>query len=79
MDNKSEDSSDFEVVAASLIQKKKSGPQVWSSTMYKKDYQDMWLGFFFPSSFRQPPSTEQKTAQRLCCTFGGPAEAYKVV
>jgi len=28
MDNKSEDSSDFEVVAASLIQKKKSGPQV---------------------------------------------------
>ena len=26
MDNKSEDNSDFEVVAASLIQKKKSGP-----------------------------------------------------
>ena len=46
----------------------------------------MWLQERLPrhvavssSSFRQPPSDGQKTARRLCCTFGGSAESYKIV
>ena len=35
-------------------------------------------GFFFMLG-SQPPCNEQKAAQRLCCTFGRPAESYKVV
>ena len=47
------------------------------STMYKKDYHDRWP-FLLLFCVRLPPSNEQKTAQRLCCTFGGSAESYKV-
>ena len=35
--------------------------------------------FFFFMLGSQPPCNEQKTAQRLCCTFGRSAESYKVV
>ena len=75
MDDASEDNSDFKVVAASLIQKKKSGP-----TSVKQHYvQERLPRHLAVSSFRQTPSNEQKTARRLCCIFGGPAESCKVV
>ena len=35
--------------------------------------------FFFLVLGSQPPCNEQKATQRLCCTFGGSAESYKVV
>jgi len=74
-DDKSEDNSDFKVVAASLIQKRKSGP-----TSVKQHYvQERLPRHVAVSSFRQPPSDEQKTARRLCCTFDGPAESSKGV
>ena len=73
-DNESEDNSDFKVVAPSLIQKKKSGP-----ASVKQHYvQERLPRHLAVSSFRQPPSNERKTAQRLCCIFDGPAESNKV-
>ena len=73
-DDKSEDNSDFRVVAASLTQKKKSG-----TTSVKEHYVQGLPRHVSVSSFKQPPSNEQKTLWRLCCTSGGPAESNKAV
>ena len=78
MDVECEDNSDFKVVAASLVQKKKSRP---ASVKQHNHVQERLLRHMAvsASSFRQSPSDGQKTAWRLCCTFRGPAESYKMV
>ena len=77
MDDESEDNSDFKVVAASLIQKKKSRPTSVKQRYHVQERLPRHMAV--SSSFRQSPSDGQKTAWRLCCTFGGPAESYKMV
>ena len=78
MDDESEDNSDFKVVAASLIQKKKSRPTSVKQRYHVQERLPRHVAVS-SSSFRQSPSDGQKTARRLCCTFGGPAESYNMV
>ena len=59
----------------------------WNLTIYgRRKCRKVWVYWVGNIHFsrllcilRQPPSSEQKTARRLCCTFGGSVESYKVV